>query len=98
MSPVQTSTEAKTHGKALSADTLSPAMRQYVDQKKRVGDAVLLFRMGDFYETFYDDAIRCSKALGIALTSRDKNSVNQRQLFAAILRLIDGLRPQLAPT
>jgi len=49
-------------------------MKQYVEQKQRVGDAVLLFRMGDFYETFYDDAILCSKVLGIALTTRDKNS------------------------
>ena len=47
-------------------------MRQYADQKQRVGDAILLFRMGDFYETFYDDAILCSKVLGIALTSRSK--------------------------
>jgi len=47
-------------------------MRQYADQKQRVGDAILLFRMGDFYETFYDDAVLCSKVLGIALTSRSK--------------------------
>ncbi|MHC4697830.1 MAG: DNA mismatch repair protein MutS, partial [Planctomycetota bacterium] len=55
-------------------DQLTPAMRQYVEQKKRVGDAVLLFRMGDFYETFYDDAVLCSKVLGIALTSRSKGT------------------------
>jgi DNA mismatch repair ATPase MutS len=46
----------------------TPAMRQYLEQKKRVGDAILLFRMGDFYETFYDDAVLCSKVLGIVLT------------------------------
>jgi len=57
-----------------SAQSQTPAMRQYVEQKKRVGDAVLLFRMGDFYETFYDDAVLCSNVLGIALTSRGKNS------------------------
>ncbi|MEK6674736.1 MAG: DNA mismatch repair protein MutS, partial [Planctomycetota bacterium] len=56
-----------------SLDALSPAMRQYVEQKQRVGDAILLFRMGDFYETFYDDAVLCSKVLGIALTSRSKD-------------------------
>ena len=50
----------------------TPAMRQYREQKERVGDAVLLFRMGDFYETFYDDAVLCSKVLGITLTSRNK--------------------------
>ncbi len=51
---------------------LSPAMRQYVEQKRQVGDAVLLFRMGDFYETFYDDAVVAARVLGIALTARNK--------------------------
>ena len=57
---------------ATLSDALTPAMRQYIEQKRRVGDAILLFRMGDFYETFYDDAVLCSKVLGIALTSRSK--------------------------
>ncbi|MCC7293408.1 MAG: DNA mismatch repair protein MutS [Phycisphaerales bacterium] len=59
-----------------AADTavgsLTPAMRQYVEQKRTVGDAILLFRMGDFYETFFEDAALCARVLGIALTSRDK--------------------------
>ncbi|MDX2198919.1 MAG: DNA mismatch repair protein MutS [Phycisphaerae bacterium] len=50
---------------------LTPAMRQYWDQKREVGDALLLFRMGDFYELFYEDAERAAKLLGITLTSRD---------------------------
>jgi DNA mismatch repair protein MutS len=52
-------------------DALTPAMRQYVEQKRQVGDAILLFRMGDFYELFYDDAKTGARLLGIALTSRD---------------------------
>lgn len=52
----------------------TPAMRQYVEQKARVGDAILLFRMGDFYETFYEDAELCARVLGIALTARSKGS------------------------
>ncbi|MCK4658617.1 MAG: DNA mismatch repair protein MutS [Phycisphaerae bacterium] len=47
-------------------------MRQYVEQKQQVGDAILLFRMGDFYETFYEDAKLAARVLGIALTSRSK--------------------------
>jgi DNA mismatch repair protein MutS len=47
-------------------------MRQYHEQKKQVADAILLFRMGDFYETFYDDARTAARVLGIALTSRSK--------------------------
>ena len=57
-------------------DLLTPAMRQYAEQKAQVPDAILLFRMGDFYETFYEDAGTASQALGIALTSRNKNSEN----------------------
>ena len=53
-------------------DKLSPAMRQYHHFKSRYPDAVLFFRMGDFYETFYEDAKLCSKVLGIALTARSK--------------------------
>jgi len=50
---------------------LTPAMRQYRDQKAQAGDALLLFRMGDFYEMFYDDAELGARVLGITLTSRD---------------------------
>ncbi|MBI5765501.1 MAG: DNA mismatch repair protein MutS [Planctomycetes bacterium] len=49
-------------------------MRQYLEQKAKVGDAILLFRMGDFYETFYDDAKTIARVLGLTLTARDKNS------------------------
>ncbi len=49
-------------------------MRQYLSQKQEVGDALLLFRMGDFYETFYDDAKTIARVLGLTLTSRNKNS------------------------
>jgi DNA mismatch repair protein MutS len=46
-------------------------MRQYWQQKQEAGDAILLFRMGDFYEMFYDDAELGARVLGITLTSRD---------------------------
>ena len=47
-------------------------MRQYDEAKKLCGDALLLFRMGDFYELFHQDAVTTSKVLGLTLTSRDK--------------------------
>jgi len=53
---------------------LTPAMRQYVEIKSRYRDCILFFRMGDFYEMFFEDAIRASRLLAIALTSRDKES------------------------
>lgn len=48
----------------------TPAMRQYFSFKQRHPDCVLLFRMGDFYETFDEDAVKLSKALGLTLTQR----------------------------
>lgn len=52
---------------------LTPMMRQYSAQKSRHPDAILLFRMGDFYEMFFEDAKKASKILNIALTTRDRN-------------------------
>ncbi|MBP5493196.1 MAG: DNA mismatch repair protein MutS [Clostridiales bacterium] len=51
--------------------SLSPMMRQYFDMKKIAGDAILMFRLGDFYEMFFDDAISVSRILELTLTSRD---------------------------
>ena len=48
----------------------SPMMRQYLEVKERYPDFLLLFRVGDFYETFFDDAVTVSKALNIVLTKR----------------------------
>ena len=47
-------------------------MRQYEEAKAASGDALLLFRMGDFYELFHEDAKICARVLGLTLTSRDK--------------------------
>ncbi|TWT99348.1 DNA mismatch repair protein MutS [Botrimarina colliarenosi] len=52
---------------------LSPMMQQYHEAKEASGDALLLFRMGDFYELFYDDAKDAGRLLGITVTSRDKD-------------------------
>ena len=54
------------------SQTLTPAMRQYVEAKERVGDAILFFRMGDFYEMFFEDAEAASRIMNVALTSRSK--------------------------
>src|SRR5579872_4129840 len=50
----------------------TPLMQQYHAAKKQHPSALLLFRLGDFYELFYDDAILASKILQITLTSRNK--------------------------
>ncbi|MFN8823598.1 MAG: DNA mismatch repair protein MutS [Planctomycetota bacterium] len=56
----------------MSDAATTPAMAQYVAQKQRHPDALLFFRMGDFYELFFEDAKTAAKALGITLTSRSK--------------------------
>ncbi len=60
----------------MSDTDASPLMRQYRDIKQGYPDSILLFRVGDFYEMFYDDAKLASKLLSIALTSRDKSSAD----------------------
>src|SRR5580698_105884 len=47
-------------------------MRQYLDVKSRYPDAIVLFRLGDFYEMFYEDAVYVARALDLTLTTRDK--------------------------
>ncbi len=54
--------------------SVTPAMRQYLDAKERHRDALVLFRMGDFYETFYEDALVAARALDLTLTSRSKDA------------------------
>ncbi|MCW8858707.1 MAG: DNA mismatch repair protein MutS [Deltaproteobacteria bacterium] len=56
--------------------TATPLMRQYLEIKAEYQDAVLFFRLGDFYEMFMDDAILASRVLGITLTSRNKGDEN----------------------
>ena len=51
-------------------------MKQFNEIKAQAGDALLFFRMGDFYELFGDDAIEAARLLEITLTSRDKNRPN----------------------
>src|SRR5881392_54350 len=58
------------------AAQLSPAMRQYQQFKAQYPDYVLFFRMGDFYEMFWDDAQLAARVLGVALTSRSKGGLD----------------------
>lgn len=60
----------------MTVEKISPGMQQYLDIKKDYPDAFLLFRMGDFYELFYEDAVNAAQILEISLTSRNKNAEN----------------------
>src|SRR4030042_6555381 len=54
-------------------NNLTPMVKQYLEVKEKYPDAILFYRMGDFYEMFFKDAVIASKILDITLTSRDKN-------------------------
>jgi len=53
---------------------MTPMLQQYLEIKEQHSDSILFYRMGDFYEMFFDDAVEASKILGITLTSRNKKS------------------------
>src|SRR5574342_32101 len=57
----------------MEAAKITPMMQQYLQIKDRYRDAILFFRLGDFYEMFFEDAQTAAKILDIALTSRNKN-------------------------
>ena len=60
--------------------TDTPLMQQHKAIKQKYPDAILLFRVGDFYETFGDDAVKASTVLGITLTKRNNGDANSSQL------------------
>jgi DNA mismatch repair protein MutS len=67
---------SKKSGTLFGTPPLTPLMAQYAQVKAKYPDAVLLFRVGDFYETFGEDAVRTSRALGITLTSRNNGGAD----------------------
>ena len=74
---------------------MTPMMRQYHEAKAACGDALLFFRMGDFYELFLDDAKVAAKILGLNLTSRDKDSDNPTAMAGFPHHQLDAYLPKL---
>ena len=73
----------------------TPLMKQYNDIKRKYPDACLLFRVGDFYETFGEDAVRASKILGITLTKRGAGSETETALAGFPHHSINTYLPKL---
>lgn len=73
----------------------TPLMKQYFEMKQKHPDAVLLFRVGDFYETFSDDAIAASEILGITLTRRANGSASSVELAGFPHHALDTYLPKL---
>ncbi len=73
----------------------TPLMKQYNSIKSKYPDAILLFRVGDFYETFGEDAVRTSKVLGIVLTKRANGSASHIELAGFPHHSLDSYLPKL---
>ena len=73
----------------------TPLMLQYLEMKKKHPDAILLFRVGDFYETFSDDAIAASEILGITLTRRANGKAQSVELAGFPHHALDSYLPKL---
>ena len=73
----------------------TPVMKQFLEIKKKYKDSILLFRMGDFYETFLNDAIITSKILGIVLTKRSNGKASNVDLAGFPYHSLDNYLPKL---
>ncbi len=73
----------------------TPLMRQYRQVKEKYPDMILLFRMGDFFETFEDDAVTASKVLGITLTKRSNGGASDVPLAGFPHHALDNYLPKL---
>jgi DNA mismatch repair protein MutS len=73
----------------------TPLMKQYNTIKARYPDALLLFRVGDFYETFGQDAIKASQILGIVLTKRSNGAASEMELAGFPHHSLDSYLPKL---
>jgi len=74
----------------MSSAKLTPMIKQYLSIKDAYPDAILLYRMGDFFEMFFEDAETASRALEITLTSRNKNDAHPVPMCGVPVRAVQG--------
>ena len=81
----------------MAKEELTPMMRQFFDLKSKHPDAILLFRCGDFYETYSKDAVEASRVLGITLTRRNngKNGAAETEMAGFPHHALDTYLPRL---
>ena len=79
----------------LNIKDATPAMQRYVEIKRENPDCLLLYRMGDFYETFFEDAVTLSKELEITLTGRDCGALGRIPLAGIPVKSIDSYLEKL---
>ena len=81
--------------RAAEADAATPVMAQYLDIKRRHPDCLLFYRMGDFYELFFEDAAKAAKALDITLTRRGKHDGQDIPMCGVPVHAADGYLSRL---
>lgn len=74
----------------IDKEKLTPMMRKYVETKEKYGEAVLFYRLGDFYEMFFDDAELCSRVLGLTLTGKDCGLDKRAPMCGIPYHAVDG--------
>ena len=77
------------------SDKITPMLRQYLELKNRYADALVLFQIGDFYETFFDDAETAANALNITLTSRSRQGEDRIPLAGFPIHAAASYIPRL---
>ena len=73
----------------------SPVIQQYLEIKRQYADAILLYRLGDFYETFFEDAVTLSRELEITLTGRDAGGLGRIPLAGIPAKSVDNYLEKL---
>ena len=72
----------------IKVEDLTPAMQEYLKIKHQNPDKILLYRLGDFYETFFEDAVIMSKELELTLTGREQGNLEEFLLPEFLQRLL----------
>lgn len=80
---------------AVDIEQATPMMKQFLKIKRENKDIVLLYRMGDFYETFFEDAITAANALEITLTARDAGALGKVPMAGIPCKALDSYMPRL---
>ena len=79
----------------INIEDATPAMQRYIEIKRENPDCLLLYRMGDFYETFFEDAVTLSRELEITLTGRDCGSLGRIPLAGIPVKAVDSYLEKL---
>ena len=79
----------------VSPEDLTPAMQKFLETKRENPDCLLLYRMGDFYETFFEDAVTMSRELEITLTGRECGNLGRIPLAGIPVKALDGYLEKL---